>query len=244
MCLKIEQMKKGKELTIPLGINEQGEKEFLDLYKTRHILVAGRSGSGKSTFLHKAIKHLTKNYSNEEVRLFLIDLEKKEFDRYKGLPNLKYSIANDWGGAVFGLYQLLDEMQRREEKFSLKSVFNIKDYNMQSPKEERLPYIFIIIDEAVELLQENDDSGQLLKWIAGKGCGVGIQLILATKLMKYERLFPSLKANLQTRVCFKTKSKKDSWYVLHEVDAKKLKRGEFLVRTPQEWELKKYKEEI
>ncbi len=60
-----------KNLIVPLGINEQGEKEFLDLNKARNVLVAGKTGSGKSAFLHKAIKYLIENYSNKDVRLFL-----------------------------------------------------------------------------------------------------------------------------------------------------------------------------
>ena len=83
MCLKIDQMKVKKELNIPLGVNENGEQGFLDLNKARNVLIAGKTGSGKSTFLHKAIKHLTKNYSKDEVRLFLIDLKQTEFIRYK-----------------------------------------------------------------------------------------------------------------------------------------------------------------
>ena len=60
MCLKIDQMKVKKELNIPLGINENGEQEFLDLNKAGHVLVAGKTGGGKSTFLHKVITVITK----------------------------------------------------------------------------------------------------------------------------------------------------------------------------------------
>ena len=70
-------MKVKKELNIPLGINENGEQEFLDLNKAGHVLVAGKTGSGKSTFLHKIIKHLTENYSKDEVMLFLIAFSKR-----------------------------------------------------------------------------------------------------------------------------------------------------------------------
>ena len=67
-----------KNLIVSLGINEQGEKEFLDLTKACNVLVAGKTGSGKSAFLHKVINKLI-NEPKENLRLFLIDLKDTEF---------------------------------------------------------------------------------------------------------------------------------------------------------------------
>lgn len=214
MCLKIDQMKAKKELNIPLGINENGEQEFLDLNKARHVLVAGRTGSGKSTFLHKAIKHLTKNYSKDEVRLFLIDLKQTAFLRYKD-------------------YVIYDLEQA-------KSVLNdlVNKINAEARKEER-PTI-IIVDECCELLLDYETLS-LLKTIAAKGRAVNAHLILSTQMFATDVLVPELKANLQTRVCFPVADIDDSFLIVHEAGAEKLSVGEFLYKSPISPQIKKIK---
>lgn len=214
MCLKIDQMNVKKELNIPLGINEKGEKEFIDLYKTRHILVAGKTGSGKSVFLHKAIKYLTENYTKNEVRLFLIDLKQTAFLRYKD----------------YVIYDL--------EK--AKSVLNdlVNKINAEVEKEE-IPTI-IIIDECCELLFDCETLS-LLKTIAAKGRAVNAHLILSTQMFAPDVLVPELKANLQTRVCFPVADIDDSCLIVHEEGAEKLKAGEFLYKSPMSPQIKKIK---
>lgn len=243
MCLKIDQMKVKKELNISLGINEQCEQEFLDLNKARHVLIAGKTGSGKSTFLHKIIKHLTENYSKDEVRLFLIDLKQTEFIKYSHLNNLYKKVATDYGGTIFGLYDILDDLEDRKEKFEKNSVFTIEEYNALS-LEKKLPNIVIIIDEASILLGENKEGTQVLKWLAAQGHGVGVHLIIATQMVSLDLLVPELKANLQTRVCFSVCDEKDSFLIVHSEGAKKLKTGEFLYKSPNCNKITKYKIEV
>ena len=214
MCLKIDQINKNKQLNIPLGVNENGEQEFLDLNKARHVLVAGKTGSGKSTFLHKAIKHLTKNYSKDEVRLFLIDLKQTEFLRYKD-------------------YVIYDLEQA-------KSVLNdlVNKINAEVEKEE-IPTI-IIVDECCDLLLDYKTLF-LLKRIAAKGRAVNAHLILSTQMFAPDVLVPELKANLQTRVCFPVADIDDSCLIVHEEGAEKLKTGEFLYKSPISPQVKKIK---
>ena len=59
----------------------------LDIKKCKNILVAGRTGSGKSIFLHKVINGLI-NQPKENLRLFLIDLKDTEFSIYNNAKNL------------------------------------------------------------------------------------------------------------------------------------------------------------
>ena len=212
MCLKIDQMKAKKELNIPLGINENGEQEFLDLNKARHVLVAGRSGSGKSTFLHKAIKYLTENYSKEDVRLFLIDLKQTAFLRYNNV--------------IYDLEQA-------------KSVLNylVNKIKTEAQKEE-IPTI-IIVDECCELLLDCETLS-LLKTIAAKGRAINVHLILSSQMLAPDVLVPELKANLQTRVCFPVADIDDSCLIIHEEGAEKLKTGEFLYESPISQEVKKF----
>ena len=162
MCLKIDQMKAKKELNIPLGINENGEQEFLDLNKARHVLVAGKTGSGKSVYLHKVINAL-KEQDKSDVRLFLVDLKGTEFVRYDNISNTYKKVATDLGSAIFGLYNILDEVEDRYDKFEKNSVFYLDDYNALGV-EEKLPHIVIIIDEAAAgLLNEKGEGGLVIR---------------------------------------------------------------------------------
>ena len=217
MCLKIDQMKAKKELNIPLGINENGEQEFLDLNKARHVLVAGKTGSGKSTFLHKAIKHLIENYSKEDVRLFLIDLKQTAFLRYKN--NVIYDLEQSKGI----LNDLVNKINAKVEK-------------------EEIPTI-IIVDECCDLLLDYKTLS-LLKTIAAKGRAINAHLILSTQMFAPDVLVPELKANLQTRVCFPVADIDDSFLIIHEEGAEKLNVGEFLYSSPYSDEIKKYKVRI
>ena len=241
MCLKIDQMKAKKELNIPLGINENGEQDFLDLDKARHVLVAGRTGSGKSTFLHKAIKHLTKNYSKDEVRLFLIDFKQTEFNKYQNLSQIKPWAVKDYGDIVFGLYWIVEEIESRKKEFEKENVFNIEKFNQKTGK--GLPYIVVIVDEVADLISPNTECGYLLQWIASYGYGVGVYLIISTQAFAPDVLVPELKANLQTRICFPVSDIDDSFLIIHEEGAEKLSVGEFLYKSPEHTKIKKYKME-
>lgn len=214
MCLKIDQMKGKNEFNIPLGINENDEQEVLDLDKARHVLVAGRSGSGKSTFLHKIIKHLTENYSKDEVRLFLIDLKQTAFLRYKD-------------------YVIYDLEQA-------KSVFNDLVNKIKAEVEKEETPTIITVDECCELLFDCE-TVSLLKTIAAKGRAVNAHLILSTQMFAPDVLVPELKANLQTRICFPVADIDDSCLIIHEEGAEKLKTGEFLYKSPISPQVKKIK---
>ncbi len=238
MCLKLGQMKK-RELNIPLGTDENGEDCCLDLISARHVLVAGKTGSGKSVYLHKVINSL-KEQDKSDVRLFLVDLKGTEFIRYDNINNIYKKVATDWASAIFGLWDILDEVEDRHNKFEKNSVCNLDDYNKLG-LEKRLPHIVIIIDEAVDLLNEKGEGGLVLRWLAERSNNAGVHIILATQMLAEEVLFRNLKVNLQTRLCFKVFDEVSSLRVLHKEGAEKLNVGEFLYRNPYSDEIKKYK---
>lgn len=202
-----------------------------DVIKSKGILVAGATGSGKSVFLHKVIKSLEK-YSAKKVQLFLIDLKQTEFCKYQNNDNLLKPIAKDFNSAVLGLNYAIEEMENRYKIFKQKEVYNIEEYN-KLYSNAQLPYIIIIVDEAAELLGDGTMGGYLLEKIASTGRGKGVHLILSTQMLCEDRLYPSLKANLQTRVCFRVSDEEDSLIVVHQKGAEDLKVGEFLYVDPQ-----------
>ena len=210
----------------------------LNIPNARNILVAGRTGSGKSVFLHKVINGLI-NEPKENLRLFLIDLKDTEFSIYYNSKNLYKKVATDWGSAIFPLYDILDEIGEREEKFLKLKVKNIDKYNELVSSKEKLPHIVIIIDEALEFLRENTEGGHVLKWLACNSTSLGVHLIISTQ--RANMVFPELKANLQTRVCFRVADKQDSMNVIHDKGAESLETGEFLYCSPKETNIVKHK---
>ena len=204
-------------------------------------MVSGATGTGKSVFLHKVINAIKDNYKND-VKLFLIDSKQVEFGKYKNVENLYKPVAQEFGDSVTGLAAVLDEIENRREQFKQKGVCFINEYNEIS--EEQLPYIVIVIDEASDLFGEQTVGGKLLKWIARYGNGLGVQLIVSSQMLSPNRLFPELKANLQTRVCFRVAEKEDSFLVVGKRGAERLKVGEFLYRGPCALKITKHKVEM
>ena len=212
----------------------------LNIKNSKNILVAGRTGSGKTTFLHKVITTLAKQ-NPSEIKLFLIDLKGVEFSIYNNINNLYKPVAENWVLAVLGLYNIADEIKSRIEKFNKLKVSNIDKYNEQVSPKEKLPNIVIIIDEACDLLGEKTKGGEVLKYIASNSYQLGVHLILATQMLNEKLLFPSLKANMQTKICFKVSDKSDSLRVVHQAGAESLETGEFLHKGVGEETATKYK---
>ena len=106
-------------------------------------------------------------------------------------------------------------------------------------KKEEIPTI-IIVDECCELLFDCETLS-LLNTIAAKGRAINANLILSTQMFTPDVLFPELKANLQTRVCFPVADIDDSFLIIHEEGAEKLKTGEFLYKSPISPQVKKIK---
>jgi DNA segregation ATPase FtsK/SpoIIIE-like protein len=120
-----------------------------------------------------------------------------------------------------------------------KSVLNdlVNKINAEVEKEE-IPTI-IIVDECCDLLLDCETLS-LLKRIAAKGRAVNAHLILSTQMFAPDVLVPELKANLQTRVCFPVADIDDSFLIVHEEGAEKLKTGEFLYCSPYSDGIKRY----
>lgn len=205
-------------------------KEFsLDIDKMHNLLVAGKTGSGKSYFLHKLITSISKT-NKEQMQLVLIDVKNYEFDRYKSNENLYLPIANDEDSALNSLNSVFAEIDRRLSLFEESNVFKFEDYNKIS--ENKLPRIIVIIDEAVDLLGYETKGGKLLQRIAALSGNTGVDLVLSTQMLCYEMLFPSLKANLRSKICFSVFEKISSLLAIGEEGAEKLKKGEFLYYNP------------
>jgi DNA polymerase III delta prime subunit len=188
-----------------------------DLRDTPHLLIAGQTGGGKSTFLRQFVTSLYLN--NPSYEFSLIDLKGGlEFQLFENLPRVQ--VIGDVGGSVYLLQQTAQEIGLRMELLKANRAKDMAGY-MAIPKEERkLPPSFkkdhklsrhiIVVDEAAELFLTGNHASssdvqsarRILSQVARQGRSLGIHLVIATQRPDSRALDPQVKANLPGVLCF------------------------------------------
>ncbi len=179
----------------------------VELDAVPHLLIAGETGGGKSTFLRQFITGL---YLNDSVALFsLIDLKGGlEFHSFKGLPRLR--VMTDLDTAITGILGLESELDRRFRLIESKQCRDLESYNRKVDSKRQLARSIVIVDEVAELFLTGsvrsdgglDKARALLNRIARQGRAVGIHLVVATQRPDSRSLDSQIKANLTGALCF------------------------------------------
>ncbi len=181
-----------KFLEIPIGQSGVGRTHSLKLGvgTAQHAIIAGKTGSGKSSMLHAIISSAVLKYSPENLRLVLLDFKKGvEFQVYSDNQLPHADIIGIESHREFGLSALeyVDGcMQRRGELFRSRGVQDIASWNMAVP-EQHLPRMLIVVDEFQELFVEDDKlSNQvslILDRIVRQGRSFGVHAILSSQTL-------------------------------------------------------------
>ena len=225
----LESFEGSSSLPIIIGANYDGDRYVGDLTKMPHLLVAGATGIGKTTFLNDIIITLLFSKSPEELQLVLIDPKMVEFGIYRPLKDsyllkiegLNEPIITDHYDTKKALNSLCEEMDRRYSLLNDACVFNIAQYNKQSVNE--LPYIIVVIDEYADLiLTLGEEFETPIARLAQKSRAVGIHLIIATQRPSTDVITGLINANFPTRVAFRVRCAADSEVMLDCDGAKKL----------------------
>ncbi|WP_367706726.1 FtsK/SpoIIIE domain-containing protein [Helicobacter pylori] len=195
------------EVSVPVGwdINHK-EVCFETGNEQNHTLICGRSGSGKSNFLHVLIQNLAFYYDPDEVQLFLLDYkEGVEFNAYTEPNILEHarlvSVASSVGYGMSFLSWLCKEMQERANLFKQFNVKDLSDYR----KHGGMPRLIVVIDEFQVLFSDNSSKGkesveQSLNTLLKKGRSYGVHLILATQTMRGADINRSIMAQIANRI--------------------------------------------
>ncbi|MEG1596850.1 MAG: DNA translocase FtsK [Bacilli bacterium] len=229
----IPENKKNSKLLVALGKNIMGNTIYAEIDKTPHLLVAGATGSGKSVCINGMIASILMRTTPEEVRLVLVDPKKVELSVYNGCPHLLAPVVTDPKKASLALLKIVNEMEKRYEIFSDKSVKNIAGYNEMIDKKnqnlanddklKRMPYIVVIVDELADLMlvasKEVEDSIMRITQMAR---AAGIHLIIATQRPSTDVITGLIKANIPSRISFAVSSSIDSRTILDMMGAEKL----------------------
>ncbi|MBU2592280.1 MAG: DNA translocase FtsK [Patescibacteria group bacterium] len=236
MLLSKAMKKSSSKITVPLGLDVSGEPIVADIGKMPHVLIAGQTGSGKSVLLNSWISTILFKTSPDEVKLFLVDPKRVELTRYNGIPHLLTPVVVEPEEVLSALKWSMKEMDRRYRLFAEKGARNLEVYNNSIPKEEKLPFILIIIDELADImLFAPADVEDAVCRIAQMARATGIHLVLTTQRPSVDVLTGLIKANIPCRVSCAVSSMTDSRVILDTPGAEKLLgRGDMLYTPPDQ----------
>ena len=184
-----------RDLRVVLGNIGTGPEELVLSSDSNNVLVAGKSGSGKSNLLHVMINGLAARYNPDQLQMYLLDFkEGVEFNRYAPtaddpsfLPHVRVvscESSRDFGIAV--LHDLISEIRRRKQLMQQYDVSDIVSLREARPDLD-FPRLLVVIDEFQKLLQPDDrvaaQAVQLLETLARQARSFGIHLVLASQTL-------------------------------------------------------------
>jgi S-DNA-T family DNA segregation ATPase FtsK/SpoIIIE len=220
-------------LTLALGKDIAGHPVVADLDQMPHLLIAGTTGSGKTVCVNSLIVSLLMRSTPNELKLLMVDPKMVELAPFNGMPHLICPVVTDAKKAAAALGWVVNEMEERYQLLAKAGARNIAAYN---EKQERIPYIIVIIDELADLMMiARDQIESAITRLAQLSRAVGIHLIMATQRPSVDVVTGVIKANFPARISFKVASKVDSRTVLDMNGADKLLgKGDMLFLKPGE----------
>jgi hypothetical protein len=222
-----DQAPQGLTYAWPFGVDQSGAEVWVDLLKFGHMLVGGKSGAGKSTFVNAGLVALLRAHTPATLRLLMIDPKSVELWGYAGIPHLVRPPITDPDEAAEAISWLVGELGRREALFKAVGAKSLIMYNAKAA--DPLPLLLTVIDEATDLTFAlgGPKSPPLIELIrvSSKGRALGCLLLLATQNPKAEILNTAITGNMAIRVALKVDTYDQSRVILGRPGAEDLPAG-------------------
>ncbi len=217
-------------LPIPLnfGVDSDGNAAIDDLVQLPHLLTAGTTGGGKSTWMRGVLQSIFWTMGPDEVKAFISDTKGTEFKHFGVVPHLKAPIATNLYTTMDYFSQCIAETDKRLALFSDANVTNIHEYNSKQPEGHKMHYILLVIDELADLMGTSIERAEAkmnadkLSAVVARSRAAGIFVLGCTQRPDVKQVKGAIKANFPARLSFRLPSSSDSKTILNTKGAEAL----------------------
>lgn len=221
-----------KPLSAAVGVDMNGRPVVLPIAEFPHLLIAGRSGGGKSVLLHSILCSLLATHTPDELELIIVDPKSVEGAMYEGLPhasNVVYD-AHQAIGVLWGMVEQMETTYRCMRRYGARDLDEL-NAQLALEGEQPIPRRLCVIDEAADLMMQSKSRVEsAMVRLGQKGRAAGFHVIVATQSPRANVITGLLKANLPARIALATSSALDSRIILDQNGAEHLLgRGDALI---------------
>ena len=217
---------KHDKLPYCIGVKDQRKFEWFDFASDPHILIAGKSQSGKSNLVNGIIATLVSTHTPDQLRLVLIDQKGgMEFTHWQDLPHLLWDMAKTVEQVKPYFERLVATMRKRMALLEKAKAKDIVSYNNRVDLEYRLPRVLVVFDEMNSIVGMGaltDEIHNLLMLLVSQGRAVGLHVIASTQHPEVKVVPGRIKTNMSVRMSGPMPSVTASQIVIDSPDAARL----------------------